>query len=397
MQRLGFCKAVLAFSGLAKTTTQMSNILKMKLETQVFPLPYDEGRDEWLKSVDKNYKNIPESKASLQKLYIYNHPSRTGWLSPLHGFDEYVDFLPNRLGIVKNSCDPTDMGLALAVGLMSTEHREAFNAPSTLNPLVLTLGEQIFFLYNILTVDGDFFIPLYEKLFNKFANTDFDYLAAGSLIPSVIDDIVNRFSGSAYSRPQWEELDRLKKTKETILGEIDNQSHRKGSGTRREHVTVTRLEWLVDLGLAKRAESKVTRMWHFTDAGLKLGILTQFYINAMSRMYPENVVGSLLDTSFFEYINKVYSKVPYVQVDREQFIPFMWQAHKTLAGPGGYSLLRPALLYANILSLTNQRGLYLEHSEAFKLLESTYQTDPTAIHYTIDRFNTDYQFKINKE
>jgi len=392
MQRLGFCKAVLAFSALARTAGQMADILRTRLEEQEFPVPYDEALATWLKGLNRASESNPEILISLQKLYIYGHPSRTGWLSRL-GFNEYVEYLPHGLGLVTASYEPTDMGLVLAQGLMSVDQSEAFNHPSTTNPLVLVREEQVFFLYNLLAIDGDFMLPFCEALLNRFGSGSFNYLDAGSLVPDTIERILDKFSGAAYTRSDREQLKRLEDARRKILENIEKKDEEKGSGSRREQTTIPRLEWLVDVGAAERVES---RTWHFTEAGLKLTELTNAYEAEMAKRYPENVMAAILDLWFFGYASSAYGYMPSQNVGRDKFVNFIWPAYQQLAGVGSYCLLRPLLLYANILSLHNHQGLFLEYEEAAKLLEEIYQSNPIALHYTIDRFNTDYQIRIDR-
>lgn len=393
MQRLGFCKAVLAFSELARTPGQMADILRARLEEQKLTIPYDEALAAWLKRLDRNTESTPEISISLQKVYIYyGHPSRTGWLSRL-GFNEYVEYLPRHLGLVTGSFEPTDMGLLLSQNLMPAEQHEAFSEYSTSNPLILERGEQIFFLYNLLAADGDFLLPFCEAFLNRFGNGSFNYLDAGSLVPDIIGDILDKFAGAVYTQFDRKQMKDLESAREKILKNILGKAEEKGSGSRREQTTIPRLEWLVDLGLAEQVES---RIWSFTETGLKLSDLTQAYEAEMTKRYPDNVMGALLDSRFLGFVSGAYGKKPLQNVGREQFLTFVWPAYRQLVGVGGYSLLRPLLLYANILSLLNQQGLFLEYDEATKLLEDAYQSDPTALHYTIDRYNTDYQIRIER-
>jgi len=401
MQRLGFCKAVLASSALARTPGQMADILRTRLEEQRFSVPYDEALAALLKELDKTTELNPGISISLQKLYIYGHPSmvipghpsRTGWLSRL-GFNEYVEYLPHGLGLVTGSYEPTDMGLVLSQGLMSPDQHEAFSHPSTSNPLILGLGEQIFFLYNLLAVDGDFLLPFCGELLNRYGNGSFNYLDAGSLVPDLIDDLLNRFSGSAYTQSDRRQLQTLEKAKQQILKNIEGKAEEQGSGSRREQTTIPRLEWLVDIGAAERVES---RTWRFTEAGLKLTELTQAYEAEMAKRYPENVMkDAILDSWFSGFVSRAYSDKVFQNVGKEQFLHFLWPAYSQLVGVGGYSLLRPLLLYANILGMNNDQSLFLEYEEATKLLEETYQLDPSLLQYTIDRYNTDYQIRIER-
>lgn len=393
MQRLGFCKAVLAFSELARTPGQMSDVLRKRLEEQKFTFPYDEAFATWLKGLDEETELNLEIVTSLQKRYIYGHPSRTGWLSKKHGFNEYAEYLPRHLRLVTASCERTDMGLVLYQGLMSKEQLEAFDHPSDANPLVLERGEQVFFLYNLLTADGDFLLPFFEAIVNESGDGSFDYLRAGSLIPDVMEEVLDRFSGSAYTPSDQEQLKRLEDARKAILKNIEEKAEEQGSGSRREQTTIPRLEWLVDLGAA---ESVGSRTWRFLELGLKLISLTQAYAAEMKKRYPENVIGALLDSWFFEFVAQAYGKVSPQEVGHDKFLSFIGPGYKQLAGVGGYCLLRPLLLYSNILSLCDSQGLFLEYDRATRLLEDVYQSDRTALHYTIDRYNTDYQIRLER-
>jgi len=392
MQRLGFCKAVLAFSPLARTSGQMADILRTRLEEQKFPVPYDKALATWLKNLHRATESNPEISISLQKLYIYGHPSRTGWLSRL-GFNEYVEYLPHGLRLVTASYELTDMGLVLAQGLMSTDQREAFNHPSATNPLVLGREEKVFFLYNLLAIDGDFMLPFCEALLNRFGDGNFNYLDAGSLVPALMENMLSKFSGSAYTHSDREQLGRLESTMQRISREIDQNIEKQGSGSRREQTTIPRLEWLVDVGAAERVES---RTWRFTEAGRKLTELIGAYEAEIAKRYPENVMPAILDLWFFRYVSHAYGYMPSQEVGQDKFVTFIWPAYQQLAGVGSYCLLRPLLLYANILSLHNHQGLFLEYEKATKLLEDTYQSDPASLQYTIDRYNTDYQIRIER-
>jgi len=136
--------------------------------------------------------------------------------------------------------------------------------------------------------------------------------------------------------------------------------------------------------------------WRFTEFGLKLGALTQAYAMEIKNRYPENVIRALLDSWFFEFVTQSYGRVAPQEIDRDEFLAFIQPAYKQLAGIGGYCLVRPLVLCSNILSLCDSRGFFLEYDRAVELLEDTYQSDPTALHYTIDRYNTDYQIKLDR-
>lgn len=392
MQRLGFCKAVLAFSELARSPGQMADLLRQRLEEQKVTIPYDEALAMWLKGLGEETKSNNKIVTSLQKLYIYGHPSQTGWLSRL-AFNEYVEYLPRGLGLVTASYECTDMGLVLYQGMMSREQIEGFNHLSATNPLILERGEQIFFLYNLLAMDGDFLIPFCDVLIDRFSGGYFNYLHAGSLVPSVMENMGSSFLGSAYTIADQKQLQILEKGRQQILKNIEEKAEEQGAGSRREQTTIPRLEWLVDVGIANLVSN---RIWRFSELGLKLISLAQVYTAEMKKKYPEDVIGALLDSWFFEFVAQAYGKVSPQEVGRDNFLSFIELAYKQLSGIGGYCLLRPLLLYSNILSLHDNRGLFLEYDKATKLLEDIYQSEPTTLHYTIDRYNTDYQIRLER-
>ena len=206
-----------------------------------------------------------------------------------------------------------------------------------------------------------------------------------------MENMGNSFLGSAYTIADQKELQVIEKGRQQILKNIEEKAEEQGSGSRREQTTIPRLEWLVDVGAV---ELVGTKTWRFTGLGFKLSALTQAYAADMQKRFPENVIRTLLDSRFFEFVANAYGKVPPQEVGRDNFVTFIWPAYKKLAGVGGYCLLRPLLLYSNILSLNDGQGLFLEYDKAVGLLEDIYQSDPTALHYTIDRNNTDYQIKL---
>ena len=119
-----------------------------------------------------NDKSIIDSErggeVSLQHYYICSHPSKSGWLSYL-AVKEYVEGLPRYLGLLDNDYRHTDFGEVLAKGLVSRDDHNAFYTLSTsLNPLILTLPQKVFFLYALISSDGDFIIPFVQTLSSKF-------------------------------------------------------------------------------------------------------------------------------------------------------------------------------------------------------------------------------------
>ncbi|MFC2051273.1 hypothetical protein ACFLT4_00895 [Chloroflexota bacterium] len=391
MQRLGFCKAVLAFSDLANTGSQMSQIIQTKLETHKFPVEYDKDLISWLKIDEQAINSKSTVQASLQNLYIFRHPSQAGRLSKL-AVNEYVEFFPRGLGLVTNSYKPTDMGVVLSRGIMTKNDYAAFTHPSEHNPLILEPSEQAFFLYNILWADGDFMLPFCKTLINAFGDNNFNYLDAGLLVPGVIENMLERFGSSVYTSTDRAQIQTLHRARNKIIQNIEEKAEEKGSGSRREQTTVPRLEWLLDLGALEKSGP---RTWAFTESGLKLISLAQDYDVAMETHYPDNVIKHILDSRFFGFLCDYFGVLKNEDTTSEDFMDFIRPAYKSTISAGGYSLFRPLLLLSTIMSIVSKRrGVFYEYEEAVRILEETFQSDPSKLQYTIDRFNTDYQIKM---
>lgn len=383
---------ILNLSEYARTSDQMADIIRKRLEDKKVFVPYDESFANWLRGLGEVVDSRTEIKTSLQKFYIYRHPSQTGWLSRL-GFKEYTDSIPRSLHLIEGAYSVSDMGLVLNRVLASSHEREALDTPADVNPLVLGLGEQIFFLYSLLQADGDFLLPFVNALFVKYGSKRFDFVEAGSLVPNVLAEMRYRFSGSAHSQADRAELRKIDEVKNIIQYEQEHKKHKEGSGSRREQTTIPRLEWLVDLDLLERAQSG-TRCWRFTKTGSKINELTRLYTSEMKKSYPEKVIGHILDSSFFSLMSRIYSKRKYSEIDKERFLIHIWPFYTKLVGKGRYCLLRPLLLAANASKINNADGPVLEYEKALDLLEQVFRSNPELIHYTINRNNTDKQLKI---
>lgn len=391
MQRLGFCKAVLAFSDMARTPAQMEQAIQTRLETEKFPVKYDEDLISWLKIPKQAINSNSTILVSLQNLYIFRHPSQTGRLSRL-AVNEYVEFFPRYLGLVTNSYYPTDMGIILSQGILEKADYDAFTYPSEHNPLVLKPDEQAFFLYDLLWADGDFMLPFCGALINEFGENNFNYLDAGLLVPDVMAKMLERFGSSAYTPTDRKQIKTLERARSKIIQNIEEKAEGKGSGSRREQTTVPRLEWLLDLGAIKKSGP---RTWAFTKSGLKLITLAQVYEVELEKRYPDNVISYILDSRFFDFMCSYFGMIKSGDVGSDNFMDFIWPAYERTLSTGGYNLFRPLLLLANIVSIINNgTGLFVEYDEAVRLLEGIFRSDPSKLQYTIDRNNTDYQVKI---
>ena len=174
MQRLGYCKAVLIFSDRARTSAGMIDIMRAEL-TKNYPLTsFIQKYCKWRKALpnrgNRTQQDSGTIKDQIQYIYIFRHSSQSGWLSRL-GFNEYVEYLPKKLQLIDSIYDPTNMGEVLSKAFMDDIEKQSFEMVSDkINPLSLTPQQQIYFLYNILVADGDFFfllLHLYSQILEK--------------------------------------------------------------------------------------------------------------------------------------------------------------------------------------------------------------------------------------
>ncbi len=389
MQRLGFCKAVLAYSEVANSSSQMAKILRQKLGDPRLAVG---DRQEIRGLAERQTVTAAPNQDAviLQDWHVSRHPSGTGWLSS-GGFLEYVESLPQAIGLTTSVMSPTDLGLVVTRILMSEDQRQAFESPSVTNPLVLSIEEQVFFLYVLLEADGDFLMPFAGALLREYSDSSFSYLEAGGLVPDVLQNMRFRFSGSASSMADRAVLRDVDKTAATITQNIKDESHHRGSGSRREQTTIPRLEWLVDVGILERTAPSV-RQWRFTQAGNRLAELIGRYDTTLRRSYPEKAIRLILDRSFYGAAHDLYHRSASAVLEPSSFARFVWPAYSKLTTADTYCLLRPLILGANTMGFDG--GQYLEYEKAVDLLEAYFQADPDTVQYTINRNNTDKQLKF---
>lgn len=405
MQRLGYCKAVLLFSDRARTSAGMIDIMRTEL-TKNYPLTsFIQKYCNWRKTLpnggNRTQQDSETIKDQIQYIYIFHHSSQSGWLSRL-GFNEYVEYLPKKLQLIDSIYDPTNMGEVLSKALMDDIEKKSFEMVSDkINPLSLTPQQQIYFLYNILVADGDFFIPFASSLLSNFGENSFSYLDVGEKLPKLIEIIGSNFSGAIYISDDRKQMDSLIRMKETVKKQINEEIEKKGSGSRREQTNVPRLEWMLDMGLIKKVknnklESSLT--YNLTKIGkIFIREISQLYDQTLKSSYPEESLQYVLDNSFYSIINMSYFAGKAKPFSDNNILSFLQDGYKILKNAYGYCLFRPLLLLSNILALSNPNPLFLEYERAVELIESAYQRNPSQFHYTIDRFSTDYQVKIEQE
>ncbi|MFC2122105.1 hypothetical protein ACFLRP_00260 [Bacteroidota bacterium] len=390
MQRLGFLNAIVIYHNQARNAKQMSTLIYSELEKKTFKIAFKESYSNWPVPLSGYMTKENDIEISLQRYYIYNHPSHSGWLFDV-GVHEYINYMPVQLGICNDKYELTQMGTALLTGLLTSQEIEAFKSISDVNPFIFEVPQQIYFLYNLLRADGDFLIPFYRLLIEQFGSKPFDYLQAGNVLYKASLEVLDNFRFSLNTRVDraiWKDLENASKT---VRDNIEKEKQKEGSSSRREHLTITRMEWLVDLGIAIHVD---TRVWKFTEIGLQLKVIADTYKNMKG--YPENRVTTLLDSQFYLHALKSYSgqTKQFQIIGVDEFLPFIRTSYNIIAPAGGYVQLRPLILLANIKSIGNSEKQFVDWEHAVEYLEYNFQKDSGLLHYTITRFNDDYQVTL---
>jgi len=393
IQRIGISKIFHSCSDYGTTLSDATICVKNKL-TKICEIPYDKSLYSWLNSKPIEKPKINDNgniECEIQHFYIYLHPSQSGWLSK-HGFKEYTESVPRQLSLVDSSFDISDMGQVLTKGLMDKEEKDSLeNCNYRINPFVLSLKQQIFYLYNLINADGDFLLPFAKCVISKFGQNEFNYLDAGNLIPEVINNILLKFSGLAYTSDHRAQIDDIERMRDSILEDIREQKEKKGSGSRREQECIPRLEWLSDLGILKKIDS---RLYVYTDYGKNfIEKASSIYEHYLLIGFADKGIKSFLDNNFFEPLHTcIYPDIKLKETNN--LVAFIEQNYKILHGIAGYCLFRPLLLQSNINAIEYKKNEYLEYNHGIELLEKTFKDYPEKIYFTTDRFGEDVQLKF---
>jgi len=393
MQRLGFCKFVIMSEMHSRSGTELTKKLLDFLNT---PVVFEEN-----KKISDCVNSIPdtdkiESGIKLQYLLVCKHPSRSGWLSRL-GANEYAEGLPRFLGLLDNVYRPTEFGLALRQGLIPEEEKlvlrkESFNV----NPLVLSISQKVFFLYCILSIDGDFLIPFVNTLALKFGKNNFSYLDAGNLMPDILQKLLDRFSSTAYTKEDRRSINNLRNAINKIDEAIKTKLEKQGSGSRREQLTIPRLEWLIDLGFVHKIFTpESSRNYVLTEIGHSFA--SKFYTSygkLIKTKYIDEALQSMLDEKYFTLIDVVYNQKQSESGEQKNIIQYLYPAYTQLKGVSGYCSVRPLLLLANSIKIESNQAIY-EYNEIKKGIESLYLENQEHLYYTTTRDGSDIQVIIN--
>ena len=398
MQRLGYCKAVVLEDMIFQDGNELKESLKSLLNSEV-SFSANDNIIQCLNSIPKieKYDTVTEDKihSYLQYYYICTHPSQSGWLSRVFT-KEYAEGLPKYLGLLDEFYRLTDFGFVLQKGLISKEEVFAFhNLSVDINPLVLNISQKVFFLYNIISNDGDFFIPFVNTLSKEFTNTPFSYLDAGNLILEVLRDMFQRFSSTGYSSDDRKRISDLKSAIVQVEKAIKENIEKQGSVSRREQTTIPRLEWLIDLGFAEKiSDPGQSRLYRFTDYGHRFAKLFYVTYSELEKTkYIDEVIATILDKICYRNLFNVYNNQENPTIDSE-INNYLFSAYAKMKGVSGYCVVRPLLLLANSLRIEKNQGV-IDYVDVKEKLKQAYLNNPSSLYYTTTRDGKDIQLIFN--
>ena len=295
------------------------------------------------------------------------------------------------LDFVDDECRRTDWGHLLLT--LTTGSNGALNF-SRINPLTLSTGDILLFLYMLIRQDGDFLIPYLHDLI-RFADKPFSYLDAGENVPMVIDEILRRFRSAVYTGEDRERYEDLRLAQAKIQENIDRRVETMGSGSRREQTVLPRLEWLADIGVLCKQAGGIRSYWMSERGKLFCERIYADYVHFAEEGFPEEATVRLLDRRFFHLAHDLLYKEANLQAPGD-VISFVAPGYARLKSSTGYCVGKTLLLLSHNLGWESGRPDTLEYDSARRSLEDAYQADPNRFYYTTARFGEDFQIRLEK-
>src|SRR5439155_13202764 len=140
--------------------------------------------------------------------------------------------------------------------------------------------------------------PWMASIASRYESERFSYLEAGEAIPGILGSLLDPFASAAYLDSDRRQLIAIESTKARVEQEIERHVEKEGSGSRRDQISVPRLEWLVDLGLMVR-EKPDDLLYRFTSVGLAIAKqLNEAYMAALQSSSADSALNSVLDNNF---------------------------------------------------------------------------------------------------
>jgi hypothetical protein len=397
-ERVGFLKLAALLISRYGPSEDFVQKVKMHINSAV-NVSYDPELVSWLSSNGllnrQELKEIASKRnidIRLQHWWAFNTSVQTGWLSR-EAIPECFGFFPRKTGILEDNFDISELGRTLLLGFMPSDEIAAWEGTSVSarSPLILTRGQRVFFVYSVLKADGDFLLPLLMEWAHSFGSKTFTYLDAGKLMPSALDRMAANFRGSAYSTDDQREISEIERVRDLVTQQNEMKIEKMGSGSRREQMSIPRLEWLVDLGVLRKES---TRSYRFGKEGLILvNDLVTHYQDLSSKYYPEDCLLKLLNQHLFGPTLRFLCGQA-KQVELNDCLRLLKEAYQVAKGTLGYVLLRSLLLLIHGWQAETDTPTFVEYDDALQAVETESRLDPESVYYTIDRLGNEHQVKF---
>ena len=307
----------------------------------------------------------------IQDLYLADPrlPSRTGKLVA-QDWRKYP-YLGIYLGLIRaGTWSPFERGLVL-LRLTPRTEMEAFRGYNpAANPLLLSTGQRLFFLFCLLENDGDVIVPLYKQLLERDVFSDRD---AGDLLPGIFRAIGQRFWNRNLPAEERARLDRLLKIADSIAG-WKGRSY-SGGGAREEAVKV-RLEPFAGLGLLTK-DDPYRYEYRLAPEGKAF----------LAALDPASDNGAFLENAFFQSWARSFGPAGAGPATPDEMRAALVRAWNEVRSPLGYAPILDVALLAGIYALTEQ-GAFFEIAAARQFLRDWQKESPTAIRFSVDRMGT---------
>lgn len=397
-ERIGFLKVAAYLASQGKGSEDFVGQVRAHINSTI-DVPYTQKLGRWLcgnglvSAVE--LKKITTHKTTgirLQYWWAFNTPFAAGWLSR-EAIPDYFEHFPRKIGILEDNFEISELGRLLMLGIISTDEIEALKGSSTSspNPLELARGQKVLFAHSVLKADGDFILLLLERLAELYPSKTFTYLDNGTAIPVALDNMATLFRGSAYTSDDQNEISEIMRLRDLITKQNEINIEKQGSGSRREQISIPRLEWLVDLGILRKMNA---RNYDFTRDGLKLvKDWTSYYRNLLSKYYPEECLNKLLDEHFFGPLMEFLCGSS-TNLEQDEHLNILKGAYEIVKGSMGYALIRSLLLFVNARQAENRLSGYIEYDRALASIQAEYKKDPVSTYYTVDRLGDEHQVKF---
>jgi hypothetical protein len=370
MQRLGHVKALISISSPARLTNfQAANAELSRLVRAMVPI------GQATEAVQKYFgtRKKPrgkDGKVEIQDAFLSmaNIPSQTGSLTNKAFEDGHIVNLAVALGLLRpKNFSLTPLGRVLQ-NIMGEKETAAFKSYSLeSNPYVLKPAEKVFFLYCLISSDGDVTRRFYPKLLDTGGK--FNRAEAGNTLAEVFREMASDFKSKARSLEDFATIRKWQEYAHTI----ENQPITSHSGVREQRVTL-RLEAFVDLSfLVKDDPSRYA--YRFTPFGA---------------CFAQNLRGlgeieTFLRESYFQFVNECWDLGATKAEEVEEIIPLVIPSYMRLKSDLGYAPILEMLLSASIDALGGSPGRYFELGSGIQAVRTFQREHPDDVRFNVDR------------